>query len=239
MCSIEICLAPKLLDNYSIKDKVIVVVDILRATSLIVTMFHNGLNKLIPVKSLDEAKDYKNKGYLVSAERNGKKVDFADFDNSPFTFTKEAIFDKTLVYSTTNGTQTINLVKSAEKVVLASFLNLHSITEYLINQQKDILILCSGWKGNYCTEDTLFAGCLSENLIQNNFNYSEDSVSTSLELWKNAKNNLLEYIQNISQYKRLVQFGFNDIINYCFQMNISDVIPVLKDDHIVDLKKIT
>lgn len=239
MNTIEICLAPKLLDNYSLKNKIVVVVDILRATSLITTMFHNSLNKLIPVKSLDEAKEYKDKGFLVAAERNGKKVDFADFDNSPFTFTADKISGKILVYSTTNGTNTINLVKDAEQVILASFLNLTTIAEYLINQQKDILILCSGWQGNYCTEDALFAGCLSEKLMQNNFTFSDDTVSTSMEIWQNAQNNLQDYIKGIFQYKRLMEFGFKKIIEYCFQIDISDVIPTLHGDHIIDLKKIT
>ena len=239
MNKIEVCLSPKLLDRFNLDNKIVVVVDILRATTIITTMFHNGLTKLIPVKSLDEARKYKDQGFLVAAERNGKKVDFADFDNSPFTFSGDKISGKTLVYSTTNGTNTINLVKHAEKVIMASFLNLTSIAEYLTNQQKNILILCSGWQGNYCTEDALFAGCLSEKLIQSNFIYNEDTVSTAIELWQNAKNNLQEYIKNIFQYKRLIEFGFKDIVEYCFQTDITLAIPILKDDYISDLLKIT
>ena len=120
-------------------------------------MFHNGLKKLIPVKCLEEARNYKENGYLVAAERNGKKVDFADFGNSPFEFTSEKVHGKTLVYSTTNGTNTINTASISELVVIASFLNLTSVASFLKNQQKDILILCSGWEGNYCSEDSLFA----------------------------------------------------------------------------------
>lgn len=239
MNTIEVCLAPKLIDHYSLKNKIIVVVDILRATSLITTMFQNGLEKLIPVKTLDEAKEYKNNGYLVAAERNGRKVDFADFDNSPFTFTQEKISGKTIVYSTTNGTNTINLVKEAEQVILASFLNLTSISEYLIDQSKGILILCSGWQGNYCTEDTLFAGCLAEKLLNHNFTFQEDSVSTSVELWQNAKNSLQEYIKDIFQYKRLMKFGFKNILEYCFQFDTTNTIPALKDAYVFDLKKIS
>lgn len=239
MKTIEICLTPKLIDHYSLKNKIIVVVDILRATSLITTMFQNELDKLIPVKSLDEAKEYKNNGYLVAAERNGKKVEFADFDNSPFTFTKEKISGKTIVYSTTNGTNTINLVKEAEQVILASFLNLTSVSDYLTSQGKDILILCSGWQGNYCTEDALFAGCLSEKLLHNNFKFQEDAVSTSIEIWQNAKNNLQEYVKDIFQYKRLMKFGFKNILEYCFQIDTANTIPVLKDTYVFDLKKIS
>jgi 2-phosphosulfolactate phosphatase len=202
-------------------------------------MFHQGLKKLIPVKDLDEARKYKEKGYLVSAERNGKKIDFADFGNSPFDFNPENIKDKTLVYSTTNGTNTINIAKKSEMILIASFLNLTSIADFLINQKKDVLILCSGWKSDFCTEDFIFAGALSEKLIlAKNYFTESDSTLSSIDLWNLAKTDLLEYIKNIFQYKRLTDFGFRDIINYCFQTDITDVIPVVKEDYIFDLRKI-
>ena len=237
MNKIEVCLAPKLFDNYSIENKIVVVVDILRATSIITTMFQNGLAKLIPVSTIEEAKQLKDEGCLVAAERGGKKLDFADFDNSPYTFTKEKIQGKTIVYSTTNGTNTINLAKDCEKVILASFLNLSSVSNYLINQKNDVLILCSGWQGDYCTEDTLFAGALSEKLLQSNYTSNNDSVNTSLDLWKLAKKDLSEYVKKINQYKRLVSLGMKKIVSYCFKIDTTDVIPILKNHYIIDLKK--
>ncbi|MCD4834610.1 MAG: 2-phosphosulfolactate phosphatase [Bacteroidales bacterium] len=240
MNNIEVCITPKLFDQYSLSNKIVVIVDVLRATTIITTMFHQGLKKLIPVKDLDEAKKYKEKGYLISAERNGKKIDFADFGNSPFDYTPENIKDRTLVYSTTNGTNTINIAKKSEMVLIASFLNFTSIADYLISQKKDVLILCSGWKGDFCTEDFLFAGALSEKLIlSKNYFTESDSVLSSIDIWNLSKTDLLKYIKNIFQYKRLIDFGFKDIINYCFQIDITDVIPVLKEDYIIDLKKIT
>lgn len=240
MNNIEVCITPKLFDQYSLSNKIVVIVDVLRATTIITTMFHQGLKKLIPVKDLDEAKKYKEKGYLISAERNGKKIDFADFGNSPFDYTPENIKDRTLVYSTTNGTNTINIAKKSEMVLIASFLNFTSIADYLISQKKDVLILCSGWKGDFCTEDFLFAGALSEKLIlSKNYFTESDSVLSSIDIWNLSKTDLLKYIKNIFQYKRLIDFGFKDIVNYCFQIDITDVIPVLKEDYIIDLKKIT
>lgn len=239
MNSIDVCLSPKLLSSYSIESKIIVVVDVLRATTIITSMFHNGLSKLIPVKTLEHAKEMKAQGYLVAAERNGKKVDFADFNNSPFTFTSELIQDKTLVYSTTNGTNTINLVKDAESVYLACFLNLSAIVNQIKKDQKDVLILCSGWQGDFCTEDALFAGALTEELIKTEFEINSDSSTLSLKLWEDAKNNLLNYVKTIHQYKRLVDLGLKKVIDYCFKIDITDTIPVLKNNYIVDLKKLT
>ncbi len=161
MKSIEVSFSPKLFDLYSSKEKIIVIVDILRATTTITTIIEKGAEKIIPVRTLEEALDYKKKGFLIVAERDGKKVDFADFDNSPFSFIEQKIKGKTLVYSSTNGTNTINLAKNSDTIIIASFLNLSAVSDYLCNQGKDILIVCSGWKGNYCIEDSLFAGALA------------------------------------------------------------------------------
>ncbi len=237
MHKIEICLTPELFKKYSLDNKIVVIVDILRATSIITTMFHNGLKKLIPVNSLEEAREYKNNGYLVAAERNGKKVDFADFGNSPFEFTSEKILDKTLVYSTTNGTNTINIASKSESVLIASFLNLTSVSSYLNNQQKDILILCSGWEGNYCIEDSLFAGALSEKLlISEKFTTNCDSVTSSVDLWNIAKVDINQYIKRIYQYNRLTGLGFESIASHCFRFDLNEVLPVLRKNYIVNLK---
>lgn len=237
MNNIEICLTPKLFHQYKVDDKIVVIVDILRATTIITTLFHNGLSKLIPVKNLDEAKEYKQNGFLVAAERNGKKVDFADFGNSPFEFTSEKIKDKTLVYSSTNGTNTINIAKQANQVIIGSFLNLSGISEFLGKQNKDIIILCSGWMGDFCIEDFLFAGALSKLLTNTNkFSFNSDSVQASIDLWNLANQNLSDYIKTIHQYKRLVNFGFQEIVEYCFKIDNTKVIPVLENDYLVDLQ---
>ena len=122
----------------------------LQRTSIICTMFENGLMKLIPVQDLESALEYKKNGFIVAAEREGEKVDFADFGNSPFEFTFDKINNETLVYSTTNGTNAINLSKEADMLILGSFLNITELAKYIVGVDKDVLILCAGWKGDYC-----------------------------------------------------------------------------------------
>ena len=95
------------------QDSIVVIIDILRATSAICTAFDNGASSIIPVADIPEARNYKDRGYLVAAERDGFVLDFADFGNSPFNFTREKVAGKTIVYSTTNGTGIIKLASSA------------------------------------------------------------------------------------------------------------------------------
>ena len=94
-------------------NSIVVIIDILRASSAICTAFANGAASIIPVADVGEAREYKSKGYLVAAERDGFVLDFADFGNSPFNFTREKVEGKTIVYSTTNGTGIINQASSA------------------------------------------------------------------------------------------------------------------------------
>jgi 2-phosphosulfolactate phosphatase len=237
MNTVEVCFSTEIFKCYDSKSKIVVVVDVLRATSVICTMMHNGVKEIIPVKSIDEAKVYKNKGYLVVAERDGKKLDFADFGNSPFYFTRDVVNGKTIVYSTTNGTNAITVGKDAEQIVIGSFLNLSALIQYLNSQGKDIIVLCSGWKGKFCLEDALLAGAISGKLIDTGKFYTKcDSVYASIDLWAMAKDNMDTYIEKVAQKHRLKKLGLDDVISYCFNQDITTVIPVIKGTNLVPLK---
>lgn len=234
---IEVSFSTDLFKHYDCKGKTVVVVDVLRATSVICTMFHNGVKEIIPVRSVDEAQNYKEKGFMVVAERDGKKLDFADFGNSPFYFTKEVVSGKTIVYSTTNGTNAITIGKEADQVIIASFLNISAITNYLLGQGKDVIILCSGWKGKFCIEDSLLAGLLSKNLLDsNNFTTKCDSVYAAIDMWSIAKEDLNSYIEKAAQKHRLKKLGLDDVIGYCFTIDVTSIVPILSGDRIVPKK---
>jgi 2-phosphosulfolactate phosphatase len=234
MNTIEVCIVPSLFNSLNHNDKAIVIVDIFRATSIICTMFMNGASKIIPVNDINEAIAYKEKGFLVAAERNGKKMDFADFGNSPFEFIPKKIKDKTIVYSTTNGTQTINKCKENEIVLIASFLNLSAIAEYILQLKKDVIILCSGWEGDFCLEDIVFAGALIEKLISSGvFTLNNDAAISSLDHWSLAKPNIEEYLKKSFQYSRLVRLKMIDIIRYCLAFDKTGLIPVFSHNYLI------
>ena len=165
MKSIEVILSPALFEHRITFDNyIVVVIDVLRATTAFCAAFDSGVKTLIPVSDLDELLEFKNIGYLTAAERDGKKVDFADFGNSPVVFLKSNLKGKKLAYSTTNGTKAVEMAKSSVNIAIASFANLHVISKWLTDQNKNIVILCSGWKNTFSLEDTLCAGALVESL---------------------------------------------------------------------------
>ena len=194
---IEVCLTPKLFTEIQTRNNYIVVlVDILRATTSICAAFENGVKSILPVATLEEAKAMKVKGFLVASEQDGRKLDFADFGNSAFNFSREAIGGKTLVYCTTNGTRAIEIAKKAEKIAMGAFINLTALTRWLINEDKNIVILCSGWKNKFCLEDTIFAGALADRLMETSqFETYCDSTAAAIDLWHIASPDILGYIE--------------------------------------------
>ncbi|MQY80007.1 MAG: 2-phosphosulfolactate phosphatase [Bacteroidetes bacterium] len=234
---IEVCFSPALFRFYKDKNAIVIVVDPLRATSAICTAFENGVKKLIPVGTVDEARAYKNNGYLVAAERDGYVLDFADFGNSPFNFTPERVKGKTIVYSTTNGTQAIQTAGSCYKVIIGSFLNLTAICKWAIQQDRNIIILCAAWKNKFNLEDSVLAGAIVEQLLESKKYYSIcDSALAAMDLWTLAKTDLVGYINKAAQRSRLRDKGLDDVIEYCHTPDSTEVIPVLKENYIVELR---
>lgn len=228
MNSIEVCLSPALYKYKTTNDDfIVVIVDVLRATTSFCAAFDAGAKSVIPVSGLDELLEYKNKGYLTAAERNGIRVDFADFGNSPSVFLQSDLKAKELAYSTTNGTQAVEMAKSSGNIVVAAFVNLSAVSNWLISQNKNVLILCSGWKNTFSLEDTLCAGALVESLEQSGkLKHICDASGASLSLWLLSKNNLQEVVEKANHYQRLVKLSQLADLQHCFQINVSEVVPV-------------
>ena len=230
---IEVCYSPALYPYYENPEAIVVVTDILRASSAIVTAFMNGVKSIIPVGTLEEAKAYKEKGYMVAAERDGIVRDFADFGNSPFNFTREKIAGHEIVYSTTNGTQAINLASSGTLVLIGAYLNLGSLARYIISQKKDLLVLCAGWKNKYNLEDSMFAGALARLVLEDdNFHTICDATYGAMDLHTLASTDMLAYVEKVAQRHRLKKNRLDDVIPYCHETDHTELIPVLRGKHL-------
>jgi 2-phosphosulfolactate phosphatase len=174
---VEVCYTPAQYSLYRGGFDIIVVIDVLRATSAMTTALHHGVEKIIPVATLEEAIDYKLKGYTVGAERDGQVVEGFDFGNSPYVYIDQNMKGKTVVLTTTNGTKAIEIAKQDGLVVIGCLNNLDFLCNWLIEQNKNTLILASGWKDKVNLEDTICAGAIAEQLIDSRkFQALEDST---------------------------------------------------------------
>jgi 2-phosphosulfolactate phosphatase len=234
--SVEVCFSPKLYEHRLTKDNfIVVIVDILRATTSICAAFDHGVEKIIPVAGIEKAREYKEKGYTVACERDGKVLDFADVGNSPSDFLKDSFRGNTIAYSTTNGTKAINLASDADEIVIGSFTNLTAISNWLTEQGKNVVILCAAWKGLFNLEDSLFAGALSEKLLDTGLFKTEcDSVKAGMDLWSLAREDLAGYLSKSSHRNRLKHLVSNEDFQYTVTQDSNRVIPRLESNYLIN-----
>ncbi|MFD0939824.1 2-phosphosulfolactate phosphatase [Pedobacter boryungensis] len=233
--TIEVCLTPALLNLYAIEDSIVVVIDILRATSSITYGIDNGAEAIIPVANVEECLAYADKGFLLAAERNGEVVEGYDFGNSPFSYTKEKVGGKTVVLTTTNGTKAMHMARErAYQVVVGSFLNITALCDWLKTQDKNVLLLCAGWKDNFNLEDTLFAGAVV-NVLRNDFKHSDDACVVAEDMYLMAKDDLRTYLHKSSHSHRLAALNIEEDVQFCLKLDVCKAIPVLRGDRLVAL----
>ncbi len=234
--NIEVCHTPQAYSLFHKEEAIVVVIDIFRATSAIVTAFYNGVSKMIPVATVNEAKEYQNNGYLAAAERDGEVIEGFELGNSPFGYMNNKVKGKIIAISTTNGTQAIEASRKASKIVIGSFLNLDVLCEYLMVQKKDVILLCAGWKNKFNLEDTVFAGAVVEKLTsQGIYQIDCDSAIAAKHLYNLAKNNLFNFLADSSHRQRLAKLDLERDIKYCLTPNQCPVIPVMEGKYLVKL----
>lgn len=225
---LEVCYTPDLFPVYFTKKEcVVVVIDIFRATSAICTAFQEGVNQIIPVATIEEARAYQSKGYVAAAERHGEIVEGFDIGNSPFSYMNPELKGKDVVLSTTNGTQAIEKAKAAEQIIVGSFLNLTAVCKHLENENRYVILLCAGWKGRYNLEDSLFAGAVLDYFEGSKvFTGIADSSLAARQMYQAAKGNLNDFLKNSSHRRRLQRLNLEKDIEYCLQIDTMDLVPI-------------
>lgn len=229
---LDICLTPDLIQHYDLNEKVVVIVDIFRATSTMVTALAQGIESIYPVATVEECKLLKEKGYLTMAERGGFKVDGFDLDNSPLTYLDLDLKGKKLAMTTSNGTLAISKSKTASEVIIGAFLNKNAVIEYLSKSEKDLIILCSGWRGRVNLEDTLFAGALAVELIDY-YHFDNDACDIARSTYLLGQNNPKRFLYQATHYQRLVNMENEADIDFSLQENKYNILPVLRESEIV------
>ncbi len=235
--SVEVCFTPNLFPLHMDNAEIVVVIDVLRATSAICTAFHNGIDKVIPVSTVEEALEYKKKGYLVAAERKGQIVPGFEFGNSPYSYMNKNLKGQTLVITTTNGTKAFHTASQAKEVIIGSLLNLDAVSSFLKKQNKNVLLLASGWQNKFCLEDTICAGAIADQLLSSgDFVCDQDSSIAAKYLYLSAKENYLGYLKSSSHRRRLKKLNLNEDIKYCLTPNQTDVVPIRENNYLINSK---
>jgi Phosphosulfolactate phosphohydrolase and related enzymes len=190
-------LSPSLFHLYDINNAIVVIVDVLRATSTIATALYNGAKCVIPVDSVAKCIELGKKLDAITAgERDGKIAEGLEYGNSPFEYPREFIAGKTLVFTTTNGTRLLHMAleRGAGHIITGSFPNLSAVCDYLIAQNQPVVIGCAAWKDRVNMEDMLFAGAVIHR-VKSHFAINCDSSQIAETLYMKAKKDLFEFMK--------------------------------------------
>ena len=226
MKSIDVCLSPDLMHLFDVQGKTVVVADILRATSCMVTAFEHGIASIKPYADLESCRANKSADNFIAGERNGEKVDGFDLGNSPFEYMAPELKGKQIHMTTTNGTQAIEKSKGAGLIAIGAFLNLSALAERVANENRDLIIVCAGWKGKVNLDDTLYAGALTH-LLKSKFNFACDAPMLAEAVYLQAKNDLVAAVSGSSHVKRLNRLNIHKDISFCMTPDQYSVVPVM------------
>lgn len=236
MPKVEVSFSPALYDYRLIKtDFDAVVTDVFRASTSICAALDYGIEAVIPVAGLEEAKQYRKSGIKVACERGGSVMDFADIGNSPSDFYREDLKGAKVVFSTTNGTKVIQMAASDSlKVFVGALVNVDAVFKLLEERGNDVLILCAGWKNLFNLEDTLFSGALAQRLIEEaGYSTECDSTKAAIALWSQSKHDVSTFLRNASHRTRLKHLLTEEDYLYSTSIDVCSVVPVLKNGEIV------
>lgn len=226
---LEVCLSPALLHLYDTKDAIVVIIDVFRATSTITAALHNGAECVIPVASVQECIDLglALPGSITAGERDGKVAEGLQHGNSPLEYPADFIKGKKLILTTTNGTRLLHMIENEHEIIIGSFLNLTAICEYLLRQNRKVLLGCASWKDKFNLEDTLFAGAVIDK-VQHAFDINCDAARAARHLYNAARGaELIEFLKDSSHYRRLAAFGLEHDMAYCATPDLHPIVPRL------------
>lgn len=229
--------SPALIDLYDLSNAIVVIIDVLRATSTIATALHNGAKSVIPVDSVGRCIEIARQVDGISAgERDGKIAEGLSYGNSPFEYPAEFIGGKTLVLTTTNGTKLLHMAlnRGALHIVTGSFPNLSAICDYLLAENKPVILGCAAWKDRVNIEDMLFAGAVV-NRVKDRFSINCDSSQVAETMYLSAASDLFAFMKakNASHYHRLNNYGLEKDIRYCLTADLAPVVPLYTNGQLV------
>lgn len=217
-----------------LRDKVVVVIDVLRASSTIVTALMNGAKAVIPVADMGEASkismNVDSDNYLLCGEKDGEKIEGYDLGNSPLEYSKDVVKGKTLIFNTTNGTKAIKKTLGSSQVFIASFLNVGTVVKQLSEVNKEIVLVCAGWKGRLAFEDMLLAGNIIHDLCSGSLgDDSRDGAKVAFSLYDRYGKDIAAVIHKSNHAMRLKEIVGADDVDYCCQINTTDILPRLHE----------
>ncbi|MDR9788166.1 MAG: 2-phosphosulfolactate phosphatase [Peptococcaceae bacterium MAG4] len=224
-----------------LEGKQAVVFDVLRATSTIITALANGCKEVVPVVTVDEALAYAehHANVILGGERESLLIPGFHLGNSPLEYTSERVKGKTVVLTTTNGTNAIRrAAQGAARVIIASFLNARSVAKEVLKTGSDVVLICAGTRGKLSLEDIVAAGRVCRELARiaagkEALVPGSDLVVAACRLADFYKEDPLPALKDSLHGQKLAALGFAEDLAFCSRLNSTEVTPVFRDGRII------
>ena len=232
---IDIIVSADDIKKEKIENKTVVVIDMLRATSVIITALNNGCKGVIPVLTVDEAADIvrnSKEEFMLGGERNALKIEGFHYSNSPLEYTRDTIEGKTLVMTTTNGTKAIKGCTGASSILIGAMLNAKAVAKKILELNKDVVIVNAGTYGEFSIDDFLCSGYIIHCVLKELEVDLSDIAITSHYIYKNNED-IHSFIKYASHYKRITKLGLEADLEYCCRKDIIDSVPEYKNGIII------
>ena len=231
--NIDLIISADYLVEDKIRGKSVVVIDILRATTVITTAIMNGCKKVIPLLTVEEAynkrQELTSEECILGGERRAVKIDGFDFSNSPLEYKKDVVKDKTLIITTTNGTRTLTKCNKANTVIVGCMLNSYAVAKKLLDLGRDIVIVNAGTNGEFSMDDFICSGSILQDLINIKKDLQLSDIAKVAVKAYNSYPNVIDYIKDARHYSVMINLGLEKDIDYCIQKNMTDIVPIYKN----------
>lgn len=231
MMDIDIIISSDDIKEEKIRNKVVVVIDMLRATTVITTAIKNGCSKIIPVVEVEEAIEISScnrNSYILGGERRALKIEGFDCSNSPLEYSSETVNGKTLIITTTNGTRAIHGSSAAEHIIIGAMINGSAVANRLAELGKDVVFVNAGTYGQFSMDDFICSGYIIDCLLRRIKAELSDLAFTAQHIYCSHKD-IESYLQHARHFNVLKGLGLEEDLKYCCSKDLTDIVPVYKN----------
>lgn len=222
-----------------LENKIAVVIDMFRATSVIVTALNNGCEEVIPFLTIEEtlesSEELNREEYILGGERRAVKIDGFDLSNSPLEYTKEVVEDKKVLITTTNGTRTLTKSNSAKRIIIAAMINAKAVSDKLLEINEDVVIINAGTNGNFSMDDYICSGYIINEMLKVDNNIELTDISKTANMIYENNRDIISYVKEATHYSVMKSLELDNDIEYCMKKSIVNNVPEYKDGKIVNM----
>lgn len=222
-----------------LENKIAVVIDMFRATSVIVTALNNGCEEVIPFLTIEEtlesSEELNREEYILGGERRAVKIDGFDLSNSPLEYTKEVVENKKVLITTTNGTRTLTKSNSAKRIIIAAMINAKAVADKLLEINEDVVIINAGTNGNFSMDDYICSGYIINEMLKVDNQIELTDISKTANMIYENNSDIISYVKEATHYSVMKSLELDNDIEYCIKKSIVNNIPEYKDGKIVNM----